>query len=260
MNIKVLTIGCFMLIVGVLVGYGVSILRPPAYHTITTTFLGITTTRILELFTTVTLPITTTKTVERTTTSVLTVTTTKIMGTTSVALFTVTLTPTYTVAKPITVTTVVNVDLLIDDDYYYTLLNILSKANKSIYIIMYAMKYDPNELNDPVNMLLYRVVNAYKRGLDVKVLLDDVTYTSYRETINYLKSEEVPIRLDRSNSITTHAKVVVVDDQYVFVGSHNWTESALKYNHEVTVLIKSDALAQQIKNYFEKLWNEGRTI
>ncbi|MEM0015272.1 MAG: phospholipase D-like domain-containing protein [Zestosphaera sp.] len=226
---KILAVAFLMLIAGALVGYAISISRPPVYRTVTAT-----------------LPTT--------------ITTTKAVTAAPVVPPTITYTATYTVTKPITVTAVANVDLLTDKDYYHTLLNVLSKANKSIYVIMYAMKYDPNEPGDPVNILLSRVVDACRRGLDVRVLVDDVTYTSYRETMDYLKSNGVPVRLDKSSSVTTHAKVVVVDDQYVFVGSHNWTESALSYNHEVTALIESDTIARQVKNYFSILWGEGRTI
>jgi len=260
-NAKALALACLMLVIGALIGYSISASKPPVYHTVTATFLS-TTTRTLELFATVvqTLPTTITGTVERTATSVSTVTTTRAVTTTSTTTFTIAYTTTYIVTKPVTVTAAVNVDLLVDDDYYYALLSILSRANRSIYIMMYAMKYDPSETDDPVNTLLYTVVDAYKRSLDVKVLVDDVTYSSYSETIDYLKSSGVPVRLDKSKSVTTHAKLVVVDDQYVFVGSHNWTESALMYNHEVSVLIVSNTIAQQVKNYFNMLWSEGRTI
>ncbi|MEM1527732.1 MAG: phospholipase D-like domain-containing protein [Sulfolobales archaeon] len=257
MNARALALACLLLVIGALIGYSISASKPPVYHTVTATLLS-TTTKTLELFITLiqTLPTTITGTAERTATWVSTVTITRAVTTIS----TTTFTTTYVVTKPVTVTVAVGVDLLVDKDYYYALLSFLSRANRSIYIIMYAVKYDPSEPDDPVNILLYTVVNAYKRGLDVKVLVDDVTFSSYSETIDYLKSSRVPIRLDKSKSITTHAKLVIVDDRYVFVGSHNWTESALIHNHEVSVLIVSDTVAQQVEEYFNMLWSEGRAI
>lgn len=42
---------------------------------------------------------------------------------------------------------------------------------------------------------------------------------------------------------TTHAKIVAVDSTYVFIGSHNWTESVLTANNEVSVIIVSEEIA-----------------
>jgi len=57
-----------------------------------------------------------------------------------------------------------------------------------------------------------------------------------------------------------HAKVVVIDGRCVVIGSHNWTESALRYNHEVSVLICSSDLAKEVKEYIESLWSNGRLV
>ena len=52
---------------------------------------------------------------------------------------------------------------------------------------------------------------------------------------------------------TTHAKLVVIDRRYLFVGSHNLTQSALKYNHEVSVRIDSPPLAEEALAYLKSL-------
>jgi phosphatidylserine/phosphatidylglycerophosphate/cardiolipin synthase-like enzyme len=83
---------------------------------------------------------------------------------------------------------------------------------------------------------------------------------SYPETIEYLLSNNISVKLDPKAGITTHAKVAVVDDLYVFIRSHNWTESALMYNNEVFVLITSKEIAQDALNYINSLWNQGRVL
>jgi phosphatidylserine/phosphatidylglycerophosphate/cardiolipin synthase-like enzyme len=54
--------------------------------------------------------------------------------------------------------------------------------------------------------------------------------------------------------------VIIVDEKYLLIGSHNWSESALKYNHEVTVKISSKELAKEAKEYFEMIWSKGRKV
>ncbi|MEK7290856.1 MAG: phospholipase D-like domain-containing protein, partial [Planctomycetota bacterium] len=42
----------------------------------------------------------------------------------------------------------------------------------------------------------------------------------------------------------THNKILVIDNYITIVGSTNWTYSALKKNHEASVLIKSRSVAE----------------
>jgi phosphatidylserine/phosphatidylglycerophosphate/cardiolipin synthase-like enzyme len=153
-----------------------------------------------------------------------------------------------------------NVLFLPDDAYYGNLTWYLDRANKSVYVVMYVVKFDTSQYNDPVNVILRKLVDLHKRGVDVKVVVDDETKNSYPATINYLVGNGVPVRLDESQGRTTHCKIVVIDDQYVFIGSHNWTESALKYNHEATLLVNSSELASQVVKYIESIWSSGRSI
>ena len=152
------------------------------------------------------------------------------------------------------------ITLLPNKAYYLWTLKLVERANKSIHIAVYVMKYDPKEppSSDPVNMLLLKLVEAKNRGVDVKVVVDDVTLRSYPKTIQYLKANGIPVRLDPKGGITTHAKIVIVDGEWIIIGSHNWTESALSNNNEYSVLIRSKSLAAKVEEYFDGLWRLGR--
>jgi len=67
-------------------------------------------------------------------------------------------------------------------------------------------------------------------------VVDDETYTSYPETIEFLKNSGVFLKLDEYKSRTTHAKIAIVDNETAVLGSHNWTESTLTNNHEASIL------------------------
>jgi phosphatidylserine/phosphatidylglycerophosphate/cardiolipin synthase-like enzyme len=147
---------------------------------------------------------------------------------------------------------------LFNREYYEKLLEVLGRANRSVYVIMYVAKYDPKGVGDPVNRLLDVLAQLRSKGVEVRVVVDDETYRSYRETVEYLKNRSIGVRLDPGSRTTTHAKVVIVDGWVVFVGSHNWTESALTLNNEVGVVIHSEGIAQRFVEYFENLWTGGR--
>ena len=155
---------------------------------------------------------------------------------------------------------ITKIEVLEDHEYFSKVKSIIETANESIYVAIYVVKYDPKEYDDPVNQLLYALVDAKKRGLDVRVLVDDPTLRSYPDTISFLKNNSIPIRLDKSKGVTSHMKIVIIDGKYLIIGSHNWTESALSYNHEYSVLIVSKHYSEAATKYFLSLWSEGRNI
>ena len=169
---------------------------------------------------------------------------------------------TYTVTTTVTVSSSYFEELLEDKEYYKTLLDVIKRANKSVYVAMYVIKYDPREglEEDPVNMILYELCKLRSKGLDIKVLIDDTTYKSYYETIEYLKDCGIDIKLKPKEVSRAHLKVVIIDGKYLFVGSHNWTESALWFNKEVTVLTTDPKLISEALDYFNDLWTNGESI
>jgi phosphatidylserine/phosphatidylglycerophosphate/cardiolipin synthase-like enzyme len=67
---------------------------------------------------------------------------------------------------------------------------------------------------------------------------------------NYLHSNGVNVKLDNETD-TDHLKLVVIDNKIVYVGSRNWSESALYYNHEASVKIVSEEIAQSFIEYLK---------
>ncbi|ADV64631.1 phospholipase D-like domain-containing protein [Desulfurococcus mucosus] len=153
-----------------------------------------------------------------------------------------------------------SMSLLLDREYYSAALKALGNAERSVYVIMYVVKYDPREAGDPVNSLLNALRDLREKGVDVKVVVDDETYRSYRETIDYMVASGIPVRLDESASRTTHAKILIVDNSTLILGSHNWTESALTMNHEASVETNCHSLVSKALSYFDSIWGSGRSV
>ncbi|MCK5194474.1 MAG: phospholipase, partial [Desulfobulbaceae bacterium] len=67
-----------------------------------------------------------------------------------------------------------------------------------------------------------------------------------------LRKHGITVLFD-SIKTTTHTKLVIVDQRFSFVGSHNLTHSALAYNHELSLLINNRQLARELTDYIETL-------
>lgn len=52
---------------------------------------------------------------------------------------------------------------------------------------------------------------------------------------------------------TLHAKMIRIDGDLAYVGSHNLTPAALRWNHEVTLRVRSRRLARGLDEYLDRV-------
>ena len=146
--------------------------------------------------------------------------------------------------------------LLADDAYYPQLRRFINGARHRIDMVMYLFKSGKSRTNR-ANQIARALVMARKRGVKVQVVLEksnwnDSVNSENRKIARYLRHHGVGVRFD-SLATTTHSKVVVIDQRFCFVGSHNLTHSALARNHEMSILFDSPKVARQMQNYIERL-------
>ena len=123
---------------------------------------------------------------------------------------------------------------------------LIAAARQRIWLMQYVIRADDDGV---VHDLLMALVAARQRGVEVRVGLDQglVYGTTDRDPKNdaaaaWLQAHDITVVWDEQNR-TSHAKVLLVDDEVAIIGSHNWTRAALTDNREVSVLITD---AQQL--------------
>jgi len=84
------------------------------------------------------------------------------------------------------------------------------------------------------------VVQAHKRGVDVRVIVDKSQLGEKYTSATFIKHAGIPIVVDTDPAIA-HNKVMVFDQQAVFTGSFNFTRSAQQRNAENGMIIRGDA-------------------
>lgn len=142
--------------------------------------------------------------------------------------------------------------VLADQEYFPTLLNYIRAAGKRIDMTMFLFKITDSPRNKPA-LLLKELGRASRRGVQIELILEK---SSYSDSINrensrvaeMLQSHGIKVRFD-SKQRTTHNKMVIIDERFCFVGSHNITHAALAFNHELSLLIDSPELAGQLRSY-----------
>lgn len=129
-------------------------------------------------------------------------------------------------------------------DLLEDLLDILPRAEKRILVVMFLASSD-DQADHPVRKLVAALEAAHARGVDVLVILDDLYLEKNRNAYRQLQDAGIDVRWDPSGALT-HTKLVVADET-VWVGSANWTVSALTGgNIETTLRVTNRALADQL--------------
>lgn len=151
-----------------------------------------------------------------------------------------------------------NVKPISNKSYFEELDSLLIQAKKSIYIIMYEMRYYSKYPNSPTNKLVKDLIKAANRGVEVEVILEqsegfnEKNTKANKEVGLMLSSAGVKVYLD-SPYQTAHDKLIIVDGIYTVLGSTNWTYSGLNKNNESSVLIESKEVTDVYTKYFMKI-------
>lgn len=119
----------------------------------------------------------------------------------------------------------------------------INKAKKSIFVQGYSFT-DRN--------IAYALVNAAKRGVIIKVLLDKSNRGDNRSAKDIIVQNGIPLRFDSPSGIA-HNKVIILDEAITISGSYNFSAAAYKRNTENLLTINNKNLAQKyVKNWHSR--------
>ena len=150
------------------------------------------------------------------------------------------------------------VSLLEDREYFPAFMKAIHNAKAEIVMSFFLFKTNGYR-KSYTDRLLAGLVRAAERGVKIRIILEEGAGTrdsqvdkSNRETAARLEGKGIDVRFDSPHT-TTHTKVAIIDKRYIFLGSHNLTNSALKYNHELSVFIDSPSMAMETLKYINSL-------
>ncbi len=146
--------------------------------------------------------------------------------------------------------------------------DLIDSAERSIEI---EQAYITNDTPVSLNPYLSSAINASRRGVHVRVLLDSYWFNIEDEKdndemaalINRIGiSEHIPLEarcvdLPSSGVEKIHNKGVIVDDQRVLVSSINWNSVSPNFNREAGVIIDHPGAAGYFLTVFDDDWNSS---
>lgn len=117
----------------------------------------------------------------------------------------------------------------------------LGKAQHQVLVQAYSFTAAP---------IAKALVDAHKRGLDVRIILDKSQKTEKYSSADFLANAGIPVKIDAVHAIA-HNKVIVIDSTIVITGSFNFTKAAEENNAENLLILRNRDLATK---YIEN-WN-----
>lgn len=123
-------------------------------------------------------------------------------------------------------------------------------TNSVIPIINGAKKY----VYVPVFVITHKdfqqaLVNAVKRGADVRVIVDATSAGAKYSGVKFLRENNIKVKTE-NRAGKMHMKSIIVDDRYTVLGSMNFTKSGENYNDENVLVIENPALTKAFKQKF----------
>lgn len=123
---------------------------------------------------------------------------------------------------------------------------LINNAKNYIYIPTFIITHEE---------LSYSLINAKKRGVDVKLIVDATNTNASRSKVKMLREAGIPVKIENYAG-KVHSKSIIIDDKYVIAGSMNFTKSGENKNDENSVIIEDIRLAKYYKGFFEYLWKK----
>lgn len=152
--------------------------------------------------------------------------------------------------------------ILKDEKIRGELLQGIREAQREILIATYKMDYNERASKRHLNALVEALHQASKRGVHVRCLLNMDKENTQIGRINarasrLLEKRGVILRKGERGR-TIHAKLVIIDEEIVIVGSHNLSESSLCRNFEISLRFRDPVIALDLKEIYQKEWEKGR--
>ncbi len=124
---------------------------------------------------------------------------------------------------------------------------LIDGAKHNIKIVIFDWRWYPNDSSSPAQLFNQAFVRACRRGVKVQVICN------ISDVFKFLENAGAVCRQTISKNMV-HAKMMVIDDDFVVIGSHNYTQNAFTMNRELSVIISNENTFCDFNNFFNTLW------
>jgi phosphatidylserine/phosphatidylglycerophosphate/cardiolipin synthase-like enzyme len=140
-----------------------------------------------------------------------------------------------------------NMDDIIGRDYPKKVIPLINAAKRSLKIVVFDWRWYPNDPANPAQLFNASIVNAVARGLSVSCISNSA------DIVKILSSVGCKTRKPISQHLL-HVKMIIIDDEILVIGSHNFSQNAFCANFEASVAVSGSEKIVNFVKFFDALW------
>lgn len=123
---------------------------------------------------------------------------------------------------------------------------LINNAHKYIYIPAFVITH---------KRFTQALINAKERGVEIHVILDATNARNQHTTHELLRKNHILVKTE-TYAGKMHAKSMIIDDNYLVIGSMNFSKSGENKNDENVLIIENPYLTKYYKDFFNYLWKK----
>jgi phosphatidylserine/phosphatidylglycerophosphate/cardiolipin synthase-like enzyme len=136
---------------------------------------------------------------------------------------------------------------IIGAEYATVVREAIAGAKQNIDIVCYDWRWYPGQPAHPVQRLNIELVNAVKRGVVVRAVMNNT------HMVPMLQKLGIDAR-GLKDKRTLHAKMVLIDGRLLVLGSHNLTRNAFAHNIEASLAVELPESERRFHDFFQNLY------
>lgn len=136
--------------------------------------------------------------------------------------------------------------VIIGREYPDFITSLVKQAKQSIKILIYDWRWYSSEIGSSIQNFNNELLNSANRGVGVSVLVNN----DY--IVPILKDSKIDIKKVNTKKVM-HVKMIIIDNKYLVLGSHNLTKNAFDLNHEISVFVDDQESVNRCITFFENL-------
>ncbi len=139
------------------------------------------------------------------------------------------------------------IEIIIGKEFPQKVIPLIKQAKTSIDIIVFDWRWYPQDPGAIVQIFNQELIQAVQRGVRVRAIVNN------DELANILKQNNCAAKRLLTKKLV-HCKIMIIDNEIVITGSHNYTQSAFQVNYEVSLIFQGRAESKKILDFFNILY------
>lgn len=126
---------------------------------------------------------------------------------------------------------------------------LIDDAKQMIDICVFDWRWYPQDIASKCQLFNQSIVRALRRGVVVRAIVNS---QSVADTLKKLGAQTKKF----TSGHLLHTKLMIIDQQTVITGSHNYTQSAFSDNYELSVILSEVVGIGDFSQFFHSLWTK----